>query len=130
MSQELQRRAVTGGPLPSPVSVAHRLMDLGQLLEEATAEVARLDDEYVQAKQAHMVAFARAFLTSDQRSVDARKQDAVLQCADLHLAMEIAEQLVRACRERIKTLRDQMEIARSVGAATRAEMAATGWTQP
>lgn len=115
---------------PTPNSVVFRLVELSRMLDEATDEIDRLDEAWVQAKQAHSVAFAKAFLTSTERSVDARKQDAVLQCADLHLASEIAEQLVRSAKERIKTLRDQIEIGRSLGAAARAEWVATNWTQP
>ena len=42
-------------------------------------------------------------------------------------AFEIADQKTRACKERIRTLRDQLEIARSLGASLRSEWAASGY---
>lgn len=122
--------AVGSGPLPTPNAVAHRLLALGRLLEGARAELEELDENWVKAKQKYETAFARAFLTSQLSSDLKRKYDAVHQTADLCLDAEIKKQLLRACKERIDTLRDQMEIARSVGAASRVEVAATNWTQP
>jgi hypothetical protein len=113
------------GPLPSPVNVAHRLLQLGRLFDEAERELAQRDEEHVRAKQQREVAYAKAFLTG-HGSVENRKQEAVLEVADLTLGAEIAEMLVRSAKERIKKLDRQMEVARSVGATTRAEMAAGG----
>ena len=115
--------------LPTPVDVARRLMELGQLFDQATKEIAELDEAHVRARQKYTVEYARKFLTGTG-AVENRKQQAVMDLADELLEAEIAEQLLRACRERIKTLDRQMEIARSVGATTRAEMAATNWTNP
>ena len=136
MTYDLAARPVTARDaapvetqLPSPNAVAHRLIELGTLLEKASRDIAVLDEKWVAAKQIHEVGYSRALLTSGETSADRRKADAVLRVADDRLHMEIAEQLVRACRERIRTLRDQIETARSVGAATRAEWAATNWTQ-
>lgn len=117
------------GPLPSPVNVGHRLLQLGRLFDEAERELEKRDEEHVRAKQRREVEYAKAFLTG-HGSIENRKQEAVLTVADLTLAAEIAEQLVRSAKERIKKLDRQMEIARSVGTTTRAEMAASGWTGP
>jgi hypothetical protein len=113
--------------LPTPVGVAARLLRLGALLDDAAAELERRDDAAVRAKQRREVAFARCFLNA-AGSIEARKQISILDVADLALEQEIGEALVRSGRERVRTLRDQLEIARSVGAAVRAEMAATGWS--
>ena len=55
-----------------------------------------------------------------------RKQTAVLETADLRLDMELADVLVRAAREAIRTLRDQLDVGRSLNAATRAQAQADG----
>lgn len=114
--------------LPSPVEVARRLLELGGLFEAAEKELRARDEEWVKAKQAHEVAFSRALLSSTQSSEGKRKAEAVLAVAELKLHMEIAEQVLRGVKERIRTLDRQMEIARSVGATSRAEMSANGWT--
>lgn len=119
----------TEGPLPSPVNVGHRLLYLGRLFDEAELELERRDDDHVRAKQRREVEYAKAFLTG-HGSVENRKQEAILTVADLALAAEVAEQLVRSAKERIKKLDRQMEIARSVGTTTRAELAASNWTGP
>lgn len=113
----------------TPQSVVHHLVELSALLDKATDEIAVLDEEAVRGKGAHQVAYARAFLTGTG-SVDARKQQAVLECADLWLAYELADAKTRACKERIRTLRDQIEIGRSLNAAVRSEWAASGAMQP
>lgn len=114
---------------PTPNEVVLRLSELSRLLGAATTEIAQLDEDAVKARGAYEVAYARAFLTCEG-AMDVRKQQAVLDVASVKLTAEIAEQKVRACRERIRTLRDQLEIGRSIGAAIRTELAATSGIQP
>lgn len=97
------------------------------MFDEADAEREVRDEEWVRAKQAHEVAFSRALLSSNLSSEGKRKAEATLAVADLKLHAEIAAQVLRGVQERIKTLEKQMEIARSVGATSRAEMSANGW---
>lgn len=111
------------------LEVVRRLSELSKKLAAKTDEIAVLDEAAVRARAAHEVAYARAFLTADG-AMDVRKQRAVLDCADAKFAAELAEQKVRAAREAIRTLRDQLDVGRSIGAATRAEFAASGWGQP
>ena len=125
---EIDYRDASGFRLPSPVEVGRRLLYLGALFDEAEKALRERDEAWVQAKQRYEVAYARAFLGSEQTSDMKRKQDAVRATADLKLDMEIAAQIVRGIESRIKTLDRQMEIARSVGATSRAEMQANGWT--
>lgn len=111
------------------LEVVRRLSELSKKLAAKTDEIAVLDEAAVRARAAHEVAYARAFLTCDG-PMDIRKQTAIEDCADLKFAAELAEQKVRAAREAIRTLRDQLDVGRSIGAATRAEFAASGWGQP
>lgn len=108
---------------PTTNSVILRLSELSRMLDAATDEYAHLDEQWVHAKAAHQVGFARAFLSA-QGSVDHRKQAAVLEMADVYFAMEIAEQKVRAVRERIRTIRDQIEVGRSLNSAVKSEWSA------
>ena len=108
--------------IPSQLEVVKRLAELSRMLDMATDEVAILDDAAVRAKQAHEVASARAYLTSEG-PVDARKAQAVVTCADLALAMEVAAARHRACRERIRTLGTQIDVGRTLSAATRQQFA-------
>lgn len=108
---------------PTTNSVIHRLSELSRMLDAATEEYARLDEEWVKAKAAHQVGYARAFLNATG-SVDSRKQVAVLEMEHVWFAMEIAEQKVRAVRERIRTIRDQIEVGRSLNSAVKSEWSA------
>lgn len=114
---------------PTTHSVIGRLSELSRLLDAATDEIARLDEEAVRAKQTHEVAYAEAFLTAEG-SIDVRKQTATLRVREVKLARELAEQKVRACQERIRTLRSQLEVGRSLNAAVRTEWTAAAVGQP
>lgn len=113
---------------PSPEAMVRRFIDLSHMLDKATVEIDELDEVAVIAKQAHRVKYARTFVTATG-SVDARHQLSIIECEDEWLNWELAEQKVRACKERIRTLRDQIDIARSLNASVRSEWAASGMGQ-
>lgn len=114
---------------PTTHQVIKRLSELSRMLDSATAEMAELDETAVLAKSAYEVRYARSFLSSDG-AMEVRKHQAVIEAADQKLGAEMAEQKVRACRERIRTLRDQIDIGRSLNSAVKAEWAASGAGQP
>lgn len=116
--------------IPTVNDVVLRLAELSRMLDAATAEIARLDESGVRAKGRYQVAFATSFLGQESGSVDHRKQTATLACQSQWLDAEIAEQQVRACRERIRTIRDQIEVGRSLNSAVKAEWAASAVGQP
>lgn len=105
---------------PTTSQVVRRLSELSRMLDEATDEYARLDEEWVRHKAAYQVGYARAFINATG-SMDLRKQIANDELSDQFLTMELAEQKVRACRERIRTIRDQIEVGRSLNSAVKAE---------
>lgn len=101
------------------------LSKIGRELDELSHEIARLDRVCVLARSEYRKAYARRWLTLEG-SVELRKQQATLDAEDQLLEAEIADQLHRAARERIRVLRDRLEIGRSIGAARRSEFAAEG----
>ncbi len=111
--------------LPNQSEVVKRLSELSRMLDAATEEIAVLDDQFVRSKGSFEVAYARSFLESNG-SMDVRRQEAILACADLRLTMEIAEAQVRAIKERINTLRSQISIGQSLSAAIRQQFSAEG----
>jgi hypothetical protein len=111
--------------LPNQSEVIKRLSELSRMLDAATEEIAALDDQSVRAKGSYEVAYARSFLESNG-SMDVRRQEAILACSDLRLAMEISEAQVRAIKERINTLRSQISIGQSLSAAIRQQFSAEG----
>ena len=113
------------GALPTQQQVVLRLAELSRLLDHKTQEIRDLDEKAVRAKAKYERAFARTFLDTTG-AVDVRKQTAVIETSDLRLEMELADVLVRAAREAIRTLRDQLDVGRSLNAATRAQAQADG----
>jgi iron only hydrogenase large subunit-like protein len=106
--------------LPTQQDVVLQLSEIARQLEQKTHEIARLDEDAVRAQSRFEVGFARSFLTTDG-SMDVRKQTAVLATADAKLDAEIGQAKVRAAREAIRTMRDRLDVGRSLNAAVRAE---------
>ena len=110
---------------PSLGDVAGRLMELSRDLDKQTGEAERLDDKAIRTRHAYELAFSNAFLRSTG-SVDARKHHAIIATETEKLNAEIAEQVLRACRARIATIKVQIDTGRTLSAALRAEVALAG----
>lgn len=113
--------------MTTPAKVADRLGALSRLLDGATIDLIEADEKAVRAKQAYVVAHAKATLQADGPA-DIRKATATVQTADLSLTAELAAHIVRAIKERIDTIHKQISVGQSIGAASRAELAALGST--
>lgn len=111
--------------LPNQQETVKRLMELSRLLDKATDEIAVLDHDFTIKKAVYEKSYAHTFLTSEG-SMDLRKYMAMDKCSEQKLEMEIADQLVRACKERINTLRSQISIGQSLSAAIRQQFSAEG----
>ena len=105
--------------------VAERLGQLSRDLDKQTGEAEKLDRSAVDARHRYEIAFANAFLHSTG-SVDARKHHSVIATDKEKLDAEIADQVLRACRARIGTIKVQIETGRSLSAALRAEVSLAG----
>ena len=110
---------------PSLADVAQRLSELSRDLDKQTGDAERLDDKAIRARHAYELAFSNAFLRSTG-SVDARKHHAIIATENEKLDAEIAEQVLRACRARIATIKVQIDTGRTLSAALRAEVALAG----
>lgn len=118
-------RGGCGVSVPSLIEIADRLGGLSRDLDRQTSEAEKLDREAVDTKHRYEIAYSRAFLSSTG-SVDARKHHAVIATEVEKLDAEIAEQVLRACRARISTIKVQIETGRSLSAALRAEVSLAG----
>jgi hypothetical protein len=106
----------------TPSTVVAALSLIARQIDEKAAEIAVLDAQAVEARQAYKKAYARAFLTSDG-AMDVRRYRAEEDTADLSLAAELSEQVLRAGREALRVLRDRLEVGRSVGSIMKMEWA-------
>ena len=105
--------------------IAERLSQLSRALDRQTDEAEKLDRRAVDARHAYELAYSRAFLSSTG-SVDARKHHAVIVTEADKLGAEIADQVLRACRARIATIKVQIETGRSLSSALKAEISLAG----
>lgn len=111
--------------MTSLTEIADRLAELSRELDRKTAEAEGLDDKAVRTRHRYEIAYAKAFLGSTG-PVDARKLQAVVDTDVEKLDAEIADQVLRACRARIATIKVQIETGRSLSAALRAEVSLAG----
>ena len=98
------------------------LSNIGRELDRLSREIRDLDHAAVIAWSEHRKAYATKYVNGTG-SIKDREQAAVLAVEGERLEAEIADQLTRAAKERIRVLRDRLEIGRSLNAARRAEFA-------
>lgn len=109
----------------STTDIVLELSRIGRELDALSHDIDRLDREAVAAWSAHRVEYARTFIGSQGAGPqEDRKQAAILAVEEYRVAAESADQVLRAARERIRVLRDRLEIGRSISAARRSEFAA------
>lgn len=104
----------------TPAAIISTLSQIGREIDDATQELEDADAATVHAKGAYKVAHAKSFISAEG-SVEARKAKAEIECYELWLAAEVAEQKQRAVVSRLRALRDRLEIGRSLGPLVRLE---------
>ena len=105
----------------TPQQVIETLSKIARDIDQATDDITRADEQAVMARMAHKKNYARVFLDT-QGSMDVKRYTADLETADTTmLASELADQKHRAAVSQIRTLRDRLEVGRSLGPLIRLE---------
>lgn len=112
------------GPLTSS-DIASHLASLSRQLDSLVREIGQAEVAAVNAREDHTLALSRAFLTATG-PMDIRKHTSIVETHAPRLAAELAEATVRGLRRQIDSVRVRIDVGRSVGAATRAEMGLAG----
>jgi hypothetical protein len=107
----------------SPATVVATLSDIAKRIDAKADEVAVLDRAHVEARHELKRAYARAFLSA-AGSNDVKRYTAEEATADLALAADLAEQVLRAGREALRVLRDRLDVGRSVSSIVKLEWSA------
>ncbi len=104
----------------TPAQVVETLSKIGRDIDETTDTIATLDEEMVLARKAFKKEHARRFLTTEG-SNDVRRYTADYETSDLSFELEVVEQKHRAAVGHLRSLRDRLEIGRSISALVRLE---------
>lgn len=105
--------------------VAFELLRLVRAMDRVTAELQDADEAAVRQRLTYDRHFSKAFVAV-QGSIDMRKHLASLDTYEMHLAAELADVKVRNLRRKIESLRVQIDVGRSIGAAIRTEASTFG----
>lgn len=105
--------------------VVLKLVELERMLDAAATDLHTADLAAIYTRRDYLKAYATAFLNADG-PMDVRKQLAIVASLDQWLAAEVADEAVRALKERIRTLGSRIDIGRSENANHIAAMRLAG----
>lgn len=105
----------------SPVDVERHLRDCLNTLTRKMVDLEQLEKDASDAEVEYKVGLAKAQLTSDRKSVEDRKADAMVKCERLYREAMVKGAVRDACRESVRAQRDILGAIQSVGALVRAE---------
>lgn len=103
----------------TPAKTEEELRRLAKKLEARTDALAGLLQAAAEADVEYRVNFARALLVSRAKTVAEREAEATVTCEDLLWKRKISEAEADACREAVRSLRDQLSAVQSVNANVR-----------
>jgi len=114
----------------TPAMVEQKLRGLSKEVDEAHKSLIEIESVYHNVKAEYEISMARARITLAMKSsptgknytVGEREDMALIENADLHKDLAIAQAKVLASRANTNRLKTQVEIARSVGTSVRTSM--------
>lgn len=109
----------------TPAQIEARLKELSKQVDEAQEELQAAELEYFSAKTNYEIALAKSRLvlgSQGVKTVGEREDRALVVNEELAQRLAIAEAKVRAARGNSQRVREQVDIARSIGTSVRAAM--------
>jgi hypothetical protein len=103
----------------TPAAAERELTRLSAKLEEKSDELVTLLEAPAEADVNYKLAHARQLLGATGDTVSEREAEAILACADLLRERRISEAVADACRESVRSLREQLGACRSINANVR-----------
>lgn len=110
----------------TPNTAAAIIINISRLQKAKLEEFEQLNDASAKAKKNAEVVYAEAFLRSEGKPMDERRQIAILAAADARFDADVAERKVKACEKALWALHDDQDSARSISATARDEMKSLG----
>lgn len=110
----------------TPMQVEKRLLDLSKEIDEAHQDLVACEHAYHTAKASLEISMARSRMSvahPDHKLTSTQRDDvALIENAELHMNLSVAESSVKAARANANRIRTQVDIARSISVSVRASM--------
>lgn len=110
----------------TPVQIENRLKNLSTEIEDAHKNLVASETAYHTAKASYEIAMARSRMSvahPDHKLTSTQREDmALLENAELHMNLSIAEAQVKASRANVNRIRTQVDIARSISVSVRTSL--------
>jgi hypothetical protein len=110
----------------TPVQVEARLVALSKEIDEAHKDLIGSEQVYHTAKASLEISMARSRMAvshPDMKLTSVQREDqALIENAEQHMNLAIAEASVKAARANANRIRTQVDIARSISVSVRASM--------
>ena len=107
------------------ITIAHDLSLLSADLDQATEDMIEADAHAIETEHAYKLAYAKAFLEASG-AVALKETTALIASEQERWDAEVAKQVLRASKARLDGVRTRIDVARSLSAMTRSEMALGG----
>ena len=110
----------------TPQQVERRLLDLSKEIDESHQELVTAEQTYHVAKASYEISMARSRMNKShpdfKLTVVQREDEALIDNAEAHMNLAIAEATVKAARGNVQRIRTQVDIARSISVSVRSSM--------
>lgn len=110
----------------TPMQVEKRLVDLTKEVDDAHKDLVSAEQNYHTSKAALEIAMARSRMAishPDFKLTSVQREDqALIENAEQHMGLAIAEAQVKGARANANRIRTQVDIARSISVSVRASM--------
>jgi hypothetical protein len=103
----------------TPPETEAELERLSSRLEAKSNVLGTLLRKAAEADVAYRVAYAKAMLVAQEKTVAERESWATVQCEALLLERKISEAIADACRESVRSIREQLQAMRSINSNAR-----------
>ena len=107
------------------ITIARDLSLLSADLDQATEDMIEADAHAVESEHDYKMAYAKAFMEASG-AVAVRETIALIASEQERWDAEVAKQVLRAAKARLDGIRTRIDVARSLSATTRSEMALGG----
>jgi hypothetical protein len=106
----------------SPVEAGRALWQIGEDIKTKTDDLIALRKDKPYLARAKRAAYARSFLGAREGTQEFKKQMAIMDSDEAQFQLEVHEQEMEACKDKLHELRDRSEIGRSINSNLKEEL--------